>query len=204
VDLDIEAMRADLHEAVDRIIDKYLEAADSDRAGPDGGPVPTADRPVITKIGSVGPWPYTWWAADTGDEIYDPAWTYEVVTPGKTHRVVLGWTTRPSWGRSDRKRAVVFWHSGSPASRTYYPWTEFVETDRGGYAAPIPNPNHPRKVLTHEDPLPDRFLDAEVERSDRLFDQIANGPSLRLVVDATDEEAMIRHGYWVATLRGRF
>jgi hypothetical protein len=129
---------------------------------------------------------------------------WEVITPGKTHRVVLGWTTRPSWGRSDRKRAVVFWQSGSQASQSYYPWTEFVETDGEGYAAPIPNPDHPRKVLTPQDPLPGRFHGAEVERSDRLFDQIANGPSLRLVVSADDEEAMIRHGYWVAILRGRF
>jgi hypothetical protein len=204
VTVDFEAVRMDLHEAVDRVIGRYLEMADRDRAGADSRPAPTAERPVITRTGSVGPWTYTWWAADEHEEIYEPAWTYEVATPAKTHRVVLGWTTRSSWGRSDRKRAVVFWQSGSPASQTYYPWTEFVQTDRGGYAAPIPNPDHPRRVLTEQEPLPDRFRGADIQRSDQLFEQIAKGPSLRLVVDATDEEAMIRHGYWVATLRGRF
>lgn len=202
--MDIEALRADLHGAVDQFIDKYLAAADGEQASAGQGPVPTADRPVITKGGSAAPWTYTWWGTDSVDETYEPAWEYQVVTPARTHRVVLGWTTRPAWGRDDRKRAVVFWQSGSPSSNTYYPWTEFVETDHGGYAAAIPNPNHPRKILTRKDSLPDRFRDSDVERSDRLFDQIVTGPSLRLVVDGSDEEAMIRHGYWVATLRGRF
>jgi hypothetical protein len=30
-----------------------------------------------------------------------------------------------------------------------------------------------------------------------------NGPSLRLVVGADEGEAMVRHGFWVATWRGR-
>jgi hypothetical protein len=51
-------------------------------------------------------------------------------------------------------QVVVFWQSGSLSSNTYYPWTEFVETDHGGYAAAIPNPDHPRKILTRQDPLP--------------------------------------------------
>jgi hypothetical protein len=200
---DFEAMRADLHEAVDHIIDTYQESARSDVTGNGSRPVPTADWPVIARTGSVGPWTYTWWSADEPEETYEPASAYEVRTPGRTHRVVLGRTTRSAWGRRDRGRAVVFWQSGSRASRTYYPWTEFVQTDRGGYAAPIPNPDHPRKVLTEQDPLPHQFRGADVERSDKLFDRIANGPSLRLVVDTADEETMIRHGYWVATLRGR-
>jgi hypothetical protein len=99
---------------------------------------------------------------------------------------------------------IIFWQSGSPTSSIYYPWAEFVETDDGRYAASIPNPDHPRKILTQQDPLPARFRNSQVERLDKLFGQVANGPSLRLVVDPDDEETMIRHGYWVATLRGRF
>lgn len=34
--------------------------------------------------------------------------------------------------------------------------------------------------------------------------RVPNGPSLRLVVDNDDDETMIRHGYWAATLKGRF
>ena len=126
-----------------------------------------------------------------------------MVTPGQTHLVVFGWTERPAWGRSDRKRVGIFSQSGSRASKVFYPWTEFVETDDGRYASPIPNPARPRKILTRRDPLPERFRGAHVVRSDELFDHITNGPSLRLVVDATNEETMIRHGHWVAGLRGK-
>ena len=202
MDLDVDAMRADLHAALDQIIDQYLAAAHSEQEGPDHLPAPTAERPVITKGADIGPWTYTWWGTGSEEEEYQPAREYQVITPSRTHRVVLGWTERPAWGR-DRKRAVVFWQSGPPASRIFYPWSEFVETDTGRYAAPIPNPDQPRKILTHQEPLPPRFRGAEVERSDQLFDRIANGPSLRLVVDGTDEESMIRHGYWVAGLRNR-
>src|SRR5436190_17626061 len=172
----IEAMRTDLHDAVDRIIDQYLAAA-AGQAPTDQVPVPTADRPIIRRVKDVAPWHYTWWASG-GEEEYQPAWEYEVITPGRTYRVVLGRTVRPAWGRDDRKRMIIFWQSGSPASDIYYPWTEFVETDDGRYAAPIPNPDHPRRILTHEDPLPARFRDSQVERLDKLFDQVAKGPSL--------------------------
>lgn len=203
VGMDLKTMRAEMHEALDRIIDQYLAAAESEQLGSDHLPVPTVERPVITKGDDISPWTYTWWGSGSGEEDYEPAREYRVITPSRTHRVVLGWTQRPAWGRSDRKRAIVFWQSGSPTSNVFYPWTEFVQSDTGRYAAPIPNPSHPRKTLTSQDPLPSRFHSADVQRSDQLFDQIANGPSLRLVVDDTDEESMIRHGYWVATLRNR-
>jgi hypothetical protein len=202
--VNLDAMQAELHEAVDRIIDRYRDAAKSEQLGPDHPPVPTVDRPVIIKGDDISPWTYTWWGSGSAEEEYQPAREYQVVTPGRTHHVVLGWTQRPAWGRSDRGRAIVFWQSGSRTSNIFYPWTEFVETDTGRYAAPIPNPDSPRKILTGHYPLPPRFHSAEVQRSDQLFDQISNGPSLRLVVDGTDEESMIRHGYWVATLRNRF
>lgn len=199
--MDLDALRAELHDAVDRIIDQHLATANE--ALTRQAPVPTADRPVIRKGKDVSGWTYTWWA-DGGQEVYDPSCEYEVVTPGRTHHVILGRTVRRAWGRDDRKRWIVFWQSGSTTSSTYYPWIEFVETDDGRYAAPISNPDHPRKVLTGEDPLPARFRDSQVERLDKLFDKVTNGPSLRLVVDNDDDETMIRHGFWVATLKGRF
>jgi hypothetical protein len=97
----------------------------------------------------------------------------------------------------------VFGQTGPASSTNFYPWTEFVETDVESYAAQIPNPERPRKILTPSDPIPNRFRSAQVERADQLFDQITNGPSLRLVVDAADEENMVLHGYWVARLRNR-
>jgi hypothetical protein len=200
--MDIDALQADLHDALDRIIDQYRAAA-NEQALNGQTPKPTADRPVIQKGKDVSPWTYTWWAGG-GQEEFQPAWEYELIIPGRTHHIILGRGTREAWGRDDRKRVIVFWQAGSTTSDNYYPWTEFVETDDGRYAAPIPNPDYPRKILTESEPLPPRFRDSQVERLDALFEQVAKGPSLRLVVDADDEEAMIRHGYWVATLRGRF
>jgi hypothetical protein len=199
--MDLDALRADLHDAVDRIVDRYLKAANG--APIRQAPEPTADRPVIRKGKDVSGWTYNWWA-EGRQEVYDPAFEYEVITPGRTHHVILGRTVRRSWGRDDRKRWIVFWQSGSTTSSIYYPWIEFVETDDARYAAPIANPDHPRRILTREDPLPAQFRVSQVERLDKLFDTVANGPSLRLVVDNDDDEAMIRHGYWAAILKGRF
>jgi hypothetical protein len=50
---------------------------------------------------------------------------------------------------------------------------------------------------------PGRAGGGGVERSDRLFSSIANGSSLRLVVEKQDELAMAAHGYWIAVLRRR-
>src|SRR5690349_12129936 len=139
-------MRAEMHSAVDQIIDRYLAMA-SQEASATQKPVPTAERPGVTKGEDISGWTYSWWASG-GIEQYRPAWEYEVITPARTHHVVLGRTVRSAWGRDDRKRVIIFWQSGSTASEIFYPWTEFVETDDGRYAAPIPNPNHPRKIIT--------------------------------------------------------
>jgi hypothetical protein len=104
-----------------------------------------------------------------------------------------------------RGRAVVFhaaWKDHPPEK--WYPWTEFVQTDDGDYAATIPNPARPRAVLTERDALPKQFVGQRVERADAVFGSIRKGASLRVVVDEDDEGAMIRHGYWVADLRKRF
>jgi hypothetical protein len=98
-----------------------------------------------------------------------------------------------------RKRAVAFGEAGS----SLYPWTEFVETDDGRYAAGVSDPVHPRALLKDGAAIPPRFDPATIVRTDRLFDGIRQGPSLRLVVKPDDELAMVRHGYWVAGLRNR-
>jgi hypothetical protein len=83
---------------------------------------------------------------------------------------------------------IVFGEIGN----SFYPWTEFVETDTEHFAAPIPNPERPRKMLTPSDPMPGRYRGAHVERTDQLFDPVTSGPSLRLVVASSDEEDMVR------------
>lgn len=200
--MDVPSMRQALHSAVDRIIDEYLAADSSSTLPPPNQPIATVDAPRIVLGDDMGEWTYRW-PGNEGPERFYSSRQYEVVTPHKTYRVRLAWSQRPAWGRKDRKRAIIFGQSGPVASRVFYPWTEFVETDTGGYAAQIPNPDYPKKILTPSDLLPDRFLNAQVERTDHLFDQIMNGPSLRLVVDESDEEVMVGHGYWVARLRGR-
>ncbi len=199
--MDVSVMREALHGAVDRIIDEYLAGGSLSQI-PADQPVPTLDTPLVVRGDETGAWTYRWPGNEGAEEFYASR-QYEIVTPYKTYRVRLAWSERPAWGRQDRKRAIVFGQTGPASSKTFYPWTEFVETDTGRYAAPIPNPEQPRKMLTSSDPLPARFQDAEVERTDQLFDQIVNGPSQRLVVDANEEEAMIFHGYWVARLRNR-
>ena len=68
MDIDIDALQADLHDAVDRTIDQYRTAA-KEQAANGHAPKPTADRPVIRKGGDVSPWTYTWWAGG-GEEEY--------------------------------------------------------------------------------------------------------------------------------------
>src|SRR6266568_2496748 len=143
--MDVTMMRDALHSAVDRIIDEYL-AAGSPSSPPAGQPVPTIDAPLVVRGEEMGTWTYRW-PGNEGREQFYASRQYEVVTPYKTHRVRLAWSERPAWGRKDRKRAIVFGQTGSASSSTFYPWTEFVETDTGSYAAPIPNPEQPRKML---------------------------------------------------------
>src|SRR5205085_6640245 len=105
-----------------------------------------------------------------------------------------------AWGKL-RGRAVIFAGGHTENIKTLKPWTEFAETDDGEYACRIPDPQHPQATLKAGDPLPARFKGAKILRTDQVFQSLHNGPSLRLVVSRTDELAMIKHSYWVASLR---
>jgi hypothetical protein len=192
-----ESMRTALHEAVDQIFDDYQKAAGATESAAE--PPVTAETPLVTRGDLVPDWSFTW-PSDEGKETFRETRLWDVSTPHKSHRVHLARGKRPAWGKNDRERVIVF---GQVGPDSYYPWAEFVETDTGHFAAPIPNPEHPRKILTPSDPLPSRYRGAHVEQAAELFDQIRNGPSLRLVVSSSDEEDMVRHGYWVARLRNR-
>ena len=192
----LNLLRTELHAAVDRVIDGFL--------GQDGfiavAPQDSTD-PRVSPLEVTGEWTYRWPGGE--EEVFTKSRWYEVSGEHGTMRVRVAWTQRPAWGRDDRARAVVFHQIGSRESTTYYPWTEFVETDDDRFAASIPDPRRPRATLSNTDQLPPRFESATVERSDRVFTSIADGPSLRLVVAGEDEDAMVRHGYWVAALRNR-
>ncbi|MER5913724.1 hypothetical protein ABT124_25380 [Streptomyces sp. NPDC001982] len=195
--MDLEAIRAELHMAVDRIIDAHAGRADDGRQQ-----APVADPVSVTAGEETGPWTYRWPGSEVED-FHQTRW-YEAVGEQGKQRVRVAWARRAAWGRDDRLRAVVFHQQGGVDSTTYYPWTEFVETDDSRYAAIIPKPGRPRAQLRDGDSLPDRFRDRVVERTDALFDSIAEGSSMRFVVAESDEAEMVRHGYWVATLRNRF
>jgi hypothetical protein len=191
----LEAIREELHRAVDEILDRHLGA---------GAPRPPrgGGAGAVEFEGDNGPWTYRWPGSGGVEKFYESRW-YKLATSNGRRRVLVAWAVRSSWGKADRRRAIVFLQQGDADSQRFYPWTEFVETDDGRYAAPLVDPTRPRKMLADGEPLPHRFDGLTVERSDRLFDSIQDGPSLRLVVDATDEVAMVEHGYWVATLRRR-
>ncbi|MBN7498301.1 hypothetical protein [Mycobacteroides abscessus] len=195
--MDFEALRTALHDAVDQIINDHRAMGDA--AGFSAQPSGTAETPVVVKGEAVPDWSYTW-PGDTEPERFLETTRWDVGTPHKTYCVYVARGTRSAWGKDDRERVIVF---GQTGPKTFYPWTEFVETDTGRFAASIPNPEYPRKVLTSSDPLPGRYRDAHVERADQLFDRVTNGPSLRLVVSSLDEGDMVRHGHWVARLRNR-
>lgn len=192
--MQVEMMRAALHEAIDKIFDGYLDEGVATPSSTEADP--TDDGIEVVEGEDHGPFPYRW--PDGNDEPFSKSRWYTLVDQGREHRVLVAWTDREAWGRT-RHRAVVFGESGS----SLYPWTEFVETDDGRYAAGISDPNHPRALLKHGAVIPDWFRTATVERTDRLFNGIRQGPSLRLVLGLDDEIAMVRHGYWVAGLRNR-
>jgi hypothetical protein len=158
-------------------------------------------RVAVAGGAAAGPWTYEW-PHDRVPEIFFASRLYEARGLNGTAWVRVARCRRPAWGR-ERERALVFKHQSAPDSRTYYPWTEFVETDDGRFAAAIPSPQRPRAQLKHGARLPEHFDPAHVARSDTLFRSIRSGSSLRYVVDRDDEIAMVGHGYWVATLRHR-
>ena len=192
----LDALRRELHAAVDEVLDHFLERAGLTKEGVQADPGVVASPLEVT-----GEWTYRW--PGGAEEVFYKGRWFELLGTDGAHRVRVAWTRRAAWGRDDRVRAVVFHQVGSVDSTTYYPWTEFVETDDGRYAAPIPDPDRPRAMLADLDDLPPRFAGMVVERSDQVFTSIAEGPSLRLVVGKSDEAAMVEHGYWVGVLRNR-
>jgi hypothetical protein len=182
---------------VDRIVDRWARSART--PGSDGAC--TVLYVAVSGGTDVGPWAYQWRGEPT-PEIFVASRLYEARSLKGTARIRVARSKRHVWGR-ERERAIVFKHQSGPDSRTYYPWTEFVETDDGRFAAAIPNPQRPRALLKEGTDLPDHLKRACVARNDSLFGSIQSGSSLRYVVEPDDEISMIEHGYWVATLRHR-
>lgn len=188
---DLERLREELHHAIDDALTRVVSQE-------------TEEEPqvAVTKLEREfnSPWYYRW--PDGSKEKYDKAAWYQVSGPTDETRVLLAHTTREVW-KANRERYVVFAKIGREEGETFYPWTEFVQTDDGSFAALIPDPSRPRAALKGGMHLPSRFAAARVERTDALYESTHESPTLRLVVSEEDAGAMIEHGYWVAGLRGR-
>ena len=195
-----EDFRAELHSAVDAVLDRFL-GADSEglTTATDGWMGELADLKIrhIRRLAEpyVHPWP------DKTGETYRTGDWYEVIAPEGSLEMLVAETTRFAW-HEERGRVVVFarWmgSSGQP-----YPWLEYCENDADGYSADLRNPEKPRSVLRDGDPIPKELTNANVRRLDELYEGVRNGPSLRLVVDKEDVERLIRYAYWTSRVIGR-
>jgi len=187
---DIAELREELVSAIDGVLSRFA-----------GGPsnAPTNDRDLRIEAAEVleGEWTYRW---PQGTETYTAGRWYRISWADRSTRVLVGWCIRKAWGR-DRGRVVIFGQFGPATSTMYYPWAEFVEADDGSYVADVPDPKAPRSLLKDGADLPAALDGLTVRRNDECFETVQNGPSLRLVLARDDEEAMIRHAHWVATLR---
>ncbi len=191
----MDQIRALMREAVAKAVDEVIDQLSSGEGGENTVSVLAQGEPLSS-------WSYRWMGGNR--EQYDHAQWFGVSGPSGDARVILGRCVRTVRSKP-MKRYVVFAQVGGEDSETFYPWTEFVETDAGSYAAIIPNPARPRSALKDGEQLPARFASANVQRTDELYDAVSNGPSLRFVVPVPEEAtgAMIRHGYWVAETRRR-
>lgn len=189
----LDSLRLRISEAIDSV----FEDLGVTPAGGDDSASSEVDHSTVEAGDAFGRWTYRW--PDKQEEEFVSGRWYRT----GDLRLRLAWTTRWAWG-SERGRAIVFQQLGSPDSTTYYPLAEFVESDEPGvFAAPMPDPERPRSLLSWGAQLPSRFGGSRVVRADEAFSSIDNGPSLRLLLAQDDETAMIRHACWVGQVRGR-
>jgi hypothetical protein len=181
--MDSFGLRQALHEAVDRIMNEFDHSAEQHE-----------DALVVPSGEQLDDFEFLW--PDGRREHMSDVRAYVVNEAGGSRKVLLARTERRAWGRQ-RGRAVVFRRAGT----ALYPWTEFVETEDGRYAAGIPRADRPRALAMNRSELPAGMAQADIRRTDELFANVRKGPSLRIVVTREDEEAMVRHGCLVARVR---
>jgi hypothetical protein len=131
---------------------------------------------------------------------YEPAYRASLNDGAGQYAFLVGWQTRPAFGKEDRGRWIVF-HQWGGSEGAPYPVAEFTETDDGRFAAIMLAPGQGRKRLYPDDELPRWFERVEIARTDELYGTVSNGPSLRVVVADKDFETMIVHGYWMGRVR---
>src|SRR5438128_2378999 len=114
--MDLEAIRTALHGAVDKIIDDCLTGDDMTTQSI-AQPLPTTETPLVTRGNVEFDWTFTW-PGDEGTETFHETSLWDVVTPHDSYLARLAWGTRRSWGKEDRRRAIVF---GQIGPNSFYP-----------------------------------------------------------------------------------
>jgi hypothetical protein len=189
----LEELRARIHTMVDQEFDAWGREQQPQREDAEitlvaGTPL---DRPLSHK------WP------DGIVETFSLGRHFSGTVAGERIFLLVVRADRPrlTWGR-ERRRAVTFLLR-SEWSADRYPLSEWVETDSGEMSTGIPNPARPRSLLKQGDNAP-AWLDGwTVRRADHIFESMADGPSLRVVVGIDDDEGMAVFGVRVGLLRGR-
>lgn len=138
------------------------------------------------------------------ETMHDGAQWFAVTGHHGSIKMLLAETKRDRRG-AQRSAKVVFAHlkdTDHPSSAMIC--VEFTETDNPGeFCCEIPDPADPQKALKDGMSIPSRFAHAVVRRTDQLYTSVKHGPTLRLVVQGADTNAMLAHGLWVASLRKR-
>jgi hypothetical protein len=182
---EVQQLRHRIHRAVDDAFDEIVAARERSEVGEVRFGPPEQE------------WDFLW--PDGNRERFDVVKPFAIQIEGRQVEGRIAHTQREAWGRRDRGRWVVFGRSGS----TDYPWLEWVETDDGRVAAPVPDPVSPRKVATDPDLVPEFAQGLPLARADELFERIRRGPSLRFALPDDAFDRMVIVAANVAVLRGR-
>jgi hypothetical protein len=189
-----EDLRAEVHRAVDRAFDAWPAQGSSGHGNSE--PSAQAEEPLDESF--TQKWP------DSSEERFSKGRYFSVAIGGEVVRVLVAWADAPkfTWGR-DRCRAVSFLLLRGDASGERYPLSEWVEADDGAMATGVPNPARPRALLKDGEPRASWLSGWTCVRADELFESVANGPSLRVVVNKEAENRMAEFAVRVGLLRGR-
>jgi hypothetical protein len=191
----LDPLRASLHRMVDEAIDQTLSATQQrqNEEETELSIVPGNYQPEFT---------YTF----PGNErvTFSGGHWYEVLGPHGQLKMLLA-NGEVDIRRERREVYYVFARESGPENPlTAFECTQFTKTDAGQFGSIIPVSADPRKHLKAGMTLPPRYVQATVERADKLYSSVKDGPTLRFVVKEDDVEAMLTHGYYVAHLRHRF
>lgn len=192
--IDAGDLRVQLHLMIDELLDQALSAAQQ-RQG--------QEETKLT-IATGNPQQAFTYRFPNEEVTFSGGQYYDVQGPQGYLKMLLARTEVEIWHARYPAFFVFARESGLENPLSMQDCTQFTKTDTGEFGSVIPNPADTKKKLKAGMPLPLRYSNAKVARTDELYTSLKNAPTLRLVVQETDIEAMLAHGYYVAYLRKRF